>query len=383
MSLNVVIIGGVALGPKTACRLKRLMPEAKVTVVDRDSLISYGGCGIPYFVSGDVSEARELMSTSFHMVRDAEFFRLAKDVDVLTRTEAVGIDREGKTVRIKNLDTGEERDLSYNKLVLGLGSRANRLPVEGVDLDGVYTVTTLNDAIAVKDRIAAGQVGTAVVIGAGAIGLEMAEAMSDLWGVETTLIEIQDQVLPGLISPVLAGMVKEHLHEHEIEQIFLNEKVVRIEGDSAVQRVVTDRRTLDTDMVILAVGVSPNADLARSAGLAVSPRGAIQVNARLETSDPDIYAGGDCIECDHLVTGKKVYFPSGSLANRQGRIIGTNLTGKKAEFPGIVGAFILKAFDIAVAAAGLSLVQARAEGFDAFSVLVVQGDRAHFYPEWT
>lgn len=380
MSLNVVIIGAVAAGPKTACRLKRLMPDAKVTMIDRDSLVSYGGCGIPYFVSGDVSEAKELQSTTFHMVRDKHFFKQAKDVDVLTRTEATAIDRSSKEVLIRDLETGSESRLGYDKLVLAAGSSPVRLPIPGADLDGVFTVSDLTGAIKIKERIAAGKVGRAVVIGGGAIGIEMAEAMSDLWGIETALVEIQDQLLPGIVSPVISRMIQEELAEHEVSEIYLGESVLRIEGAEGVEKVITDKRELEADLVIIAAGVRPNSNLAREAGLEITPGGAIEVNSRFQTSDPDIYAGGDCIENLHLITGKKGYFPSGSLANRHGRIIGTNLAGGDEEFDGIVGSFILKAFELNAASSGLSLSRAKAEGFDAFSAFVVQGDRAHFYP---
>ena len=382
MPLKVVVIGAVALGPKVACRLKRLIPDAEVIMVDRDDLISYGGCGIPYFVSGDVSEASQLPTTSFHMVRNPEFFRKAKDVTVLNRTEALAIDRGRKLVRIRSLNTGEEQDLGYDKLVIATGSRPNRLPIPGAELGRVFTVANLHDAIAIKELLTAGRVGKAVVLGGGAIGLEMTEALTDLWGVETVLIELQDQLLPGLLNPNLARMVSHQLTARGVKDVCLSEKVVRLEGaDGVVQRVVTDKRTIETDLVIMAAGVRPNADLARVAGLEISARGAIKVNSSFQTSDPDIYAGGDCIETLHLVSGQPVYFPSGSLANRQGRIIGTNLAGASEKFDGVVGTAIIKVFDLAVAAAGLSEVRGRTAGFDPFSTFVVQGDRAHFYPE--
>ena len=204
--------------------------------------------------------------------------------------------------------------------------------------------------------------------------------MSDLWGLETALVEIQDQLLPGVIGSNLAGMVKEHLAEHDVRDVYLSEKVQRIEGRGSDLKVVTDHRSLEADLVIMAVGTEPNADLARVAGLELSPGGAIAVDSGFRTSDRDIFAGGDCIENTDLITGKKIYFPSGSLANRHGRIIGTNLAGGAEEFEGIIGSFILKVFDLGLGAAGLSLSRARDEGFDAFSAMIVQGDRAHFYP---
>jgi NADPH-dependent 2,4-dienoyl-CoA reductase/sulfur reductase-like enzyme/rhodanese-related sulfurtransferase len=379
---RVVIIGAVALGPKVACRLKRLEPGFDVLMVDMDEDISYGGCGIPYFISGDISDVKELMRTSFHMLRTPKFFEDAKGVRVKTRTEVLSIDRQAKKILVRNLETGGEEEIPYDRLVLATGSRPHRLPIQGMDLPGVTSVSNLQSALAIKERMVRGEVGKAVIIGAGAIGCEMAEALSDLWGVETTLVEIADQILPGVLDPALARMVRKHLEEHEVT-LRLGETVREIvpdeEGDHPL-RVVTSKITLEADLVIAAVGVRPNAELAQKAGLAVSPQGGIVVNRRLQTSDPDIYAGGDCIEIPHLITGKPFYFPQGSLANRQGRVIGTNLAGKHAVFNGSVGSFCVKIFDLAVASAGLTLQSALKEGFDAVQTIVIQADRAHFYP---
>jgi len=380
MSQHIVVIGAVALGPKAACRFKRLEPDSKVTMVDQSDLISYGGCGIPYFVSGDVSDASQLQSTSFHMVRDAKFFQSVKDIDVLINTGVLSIDRNNKTVRVRNVLDQQEEDLSYDQLVLATGSRPKRLPVPGADLKGVFTVSNLNEAVAIKQGLADGEVEKAVVVGAGAIGLEMAEALADLWGIETTVIEVADQILPGIVSPNMARMAQCHLEENDIA-IRLDEMVQRIEGTDRVEKVTTDKGTIDADMVIMAVGVAPNGELAKAAGLEVSASGAIMVNERMQTSDPHIFAGGDCVEVSNLLTGKPGYFPSGSLANRQGRVIGTNLAGGNAKFEGAVGTFIIKVFEMSLASAGMSLKTARAEGWDALSVFVSQFDRAHFYPE--
>ncbi len=380
MPQNIVVIGAVALGPKAACRLKRLEPDSKVVMVDKDDIISYGGCGIPYFISGDVSDPSQLQETSFHMLRDKTFFQEAKDIEVLTKTEAVKIDRQEKHVLIKNLITQEESTLPYDKLVLATGSRPRLLGIPGTDLDGVFALSNMNAAIAIKDRISSGQVEKALIIGGGFIGLEMAEALTDMWGIETTVVEITDQLLPGLISRNMAQIVKHHMEEKEVS-FLLEHRVERLEGKGKVERAVTAEKTMETDMVILAVGAEPNSNLARAAGLDISPKGAIVVNSKMQTSDPDIYAGGDCVEVTNLISGKPGYYPLGSMANRQGRIIGTNLAGGNAEFPGAVGSFVVKVFDLSVAAAGLSIEAARREGFDAASALVIQFDRAHFYPE--
>jgi NADPH-dependent 2,4-dienoyl-CoA reductase/sulfur reductase-like enzyme/rhodanese-related sulfurtransferase len=379
---KVVIIGGVALGPKAACRLKRLEPDAEVVIVDQDEYVSYGGCGIPYFISGDVNTVQDLMSTSFHMLRTPQFFQDVKDVKVRARTRAVSIDREKRSVRVLDLASGAEEELPYDHLVIATGSSPNKLPIPGIDLPGVTSVTNLHAAMAVKDRISSGKVDRAVIVGAGAIGCEMAEALGDLWGIETHLVEIADQVLPGILAPALAAIVKNHLEEKGV-RVLLGCRVAEIrqgkeEGGFEVE--LKPDETIEAQLVITATGVRPNCELARNAGLAIGSSGAIVVNRMLQTSDPRIYAGGDCIEIAHLITGKSIFFPQGSLANRQGRVIGTNIAGGAAKFEGTVGSFSMKIFDLGVASTGITPQTALKNGFDAESVLVVQADRAHFYP---
>ncbi len=379
MAENILIIGGVAAGPKAACRLQRLRPKARITIVDQDNLISYGGCGIPYYVSGDVSDEKELRSTSFHAVRDPLFFENAKGVKVLTRTRAQAIDRKGKRVSVTNLDTGQNEELAYDKLVLCTGSSPNRVPIPGSDLPGVFVIGDMHQAIAIKELIAKGKVSRTAVIGGGPIGIEMAESFGDLWGLDTTIIELMPQVLPRIVDPIFAGMLAHHLAGHGI-RIFTDEKVQAIRQDGESYLVVTDRREVPADLVVMAVGVRPRSELAREAGLLVGPLGGIVVNNRMQTSDPHIYAAGDCVETNHLVSGKRAQAPFGSLANRQGRVVADNLAGIPSIFPGVVNSFIMKAFEVSIGATGLSLEVARAEGFDADRVITAQSDRAHFFP---
>ncbi len=381
MSTKIVVVGGVAAGPKAACHLKRLQPDWEITVVDQDSLISYGGCGIPYYVCGDVSDEAELRSTSFHMVRDADFFKRAKGVDVRTRTRALAINRKEKVVQVEDLDSGEKQNLPYDKLMLATGAKPFVLPIEGVELDGVFTIANLHKAIEIKKRISKGLVTNAVVIGGGAIGVEMAEALTDLWGVNTSLVEFMPQLLPRIVDWQFAAMLKTHLLEKDVA-VYTSEGASAILGDEngKVTGVRTPERTLEADLVIMAVGVRPRSELAKEAGLTVAPWGGIVVNKCLQTSDPDIYAAGDCIASTNLVTGKETYAPLGSLANRQGRIVGDNMAGLASQFQGVVGSFIMKAFDRCIAATGITCEAARAEGFDADYALTAPSDRAHFFP---
>ena len=250
----------------------------------------------------------------------------------------------------------------------------------GEDLKGVSYVCNPDDATRIREGISKGEVGNAVIIGAGFIGLEMAEAFADMWGVETSVVEITGQIMPRLVSPALAAMGQRHMEENGIN-FYFGETVKSIEGeDGRVTRVVTDKRTLDADAVIIAAGVVPCSDIAKEAGLAVHERGGVFVDEHMRTDDPDIYAGGDCCIVKNLITDTPAFLPLGSMANRQGRVIGTNLAGGEAVFDGVVGSFVVKLFETSMAGTGLSLDSALAAGFDAVSVLLVQLDRAHFYP---
>ncbi|SLM30847.1 Nox1 [Desulfamplus magnetovallimortis] len=382
MPEKVLIIGAVALGPKVACRLRRINPEIDITVIDRDSLISYGGCGIPYYVGGDVAEIEGLYSTIAHAKRDVEFFRKVKGFNVLTRVEAIAIRRADKKVVVRRLDDDTEDEISYDKLVLATGATPMRPPFPGADLPQVHVVSNLHHASAVKSAISRGEVENAVVIGAGAIGIEMAEALTDLWGINTTIVEMADQVLPQALSRDMARIVEKKLVDSGVN-LLLSERVMAINGDkeNGVESVETANTKLPCDMVILAAGVRPNSELALEAGLATGRNRGILVNKRMQTTDPDIYAGGDCAEFTNLVNGQDCVMPLGSLANRQGRIIATNINGGNEQFPGSVGSFCIKVFDMGVAKAGLTVAQAEAAGFDPVCATVAQSDRAHFFPD--
>jgi NADPH-dependent 2,4-dienoyl-CoA reductase/sulfur reductase-like enzyme/rhodanese-related sulfurtransferase len=314
------------------------------------------------------------------MVRNEKFFKDAKGVEALTRTRALAIDRKKKVVQVEHVETGVQQTIAYDKLMLATGSRPFVLPIPGVDLDGVFTVSNLHKAIEIKKRIAAGKVARAVVIGGGAIGIEMAEALTDLWGVETTLVEFMAQLLPHIVDFPMAAMLANHLREKGVA-VHLGEGAAEILGaEGKVTGVRTSARTIEADMVIMAAGVRPRSELARDAGLQLSPMGAIVVNERMQTSDPFIYAAGDCIEVRHLVSGKKFYAPLGSLANKEGRVAGDNMAGIPSVFKGAVGSFIMKAFDVCIGATGLSLDVALTEGYDADVALTAPADRAHFFP---
>lgn len=381
MPKNVLVIGGVALGPKAACRFKRLEPESKVTLIDQGAIISYGGCGIPYFVGGDVEKVEGLRATSAGVIRTPEFFHDLRDVDVQLGTRALKINRREKTVTVEDVATGQTRDIAYDKLVIATGSTPRVPPIPGHDLENVTTVTCIEAAQAVQQRCAARSISSAVIVGAGFIGLEMAVALADQWGIKTTVIELLPQVLPAQISPNLAHMAQHDLEELGIT-VLTGEQVKELRGeDGKVRQVVTDKRVIDADEVIFSVGVSPNSEIAADAGLDCHPRGGIIVDKHMRTNDPDIYAGGDCVVVPNLITGQPAYLPMGSMANRQGRVIGTNLAGGDSTFDGVVGSWCVKLYKMSACGTGLTLRQAIQAGFDAAGVPMEQLDKAHFYPE--
>ena len=383
MARHVVIIGAVAAGPKAASRLRRLEPDTRITLVDEAEMVSFGGCGIPYYVSGEVQQLDALRATSYGAVRDPEFFRTVKGIEVLNNTRAESVDRVARTVRTRHVRTGEVRELAYDALVLATGSTPKVPPVEGRELGNVTCATRLEAASALRAACASGSIGSAVVVGGGFIGLEMAVALADMWGIRTSVVEFMDQLLPGAVSPCLGDMVRHDLAEGLVS-VFCGEKVQRLLGneEGQVARVVTDKRTLDADLVVFATGFAPNTELARSMGLEVdAATGGIVVDEALRTSDPLIYAGGDCVAVKSLITGQRACFPLGSLANRQGRVIGSNLAGGNARFAGAAGTWAVKLFKLSFCGVGLTESRARAAGFDPVCVHVEQLDRAHFYPE--
>lgn len=381
MAERILVVGGVALGPKAACRCKRLMPDAEVTLVDENVFISYGGCGIPYYVSGEIQNLDDLRSTPYHTVRDTEFFREMKGIAVRTQTRAMAIDRAARTLLVKDVVSGKEEKLPYDKLVLATGASPRVPPIEGKDLNNVLSLTRLEAAGAIRAACQEGKVSEAVIVGGGFIGLEAAVALADMWGVKVSVVEMMDQILPGVLSQPLSRMAANDCQTHKVD-VFTSEKVLRLEGENGtVSKVVTDKRELPAQLVIFAAGFIPNGQLARDAGLEMAPFGAVVVDEHMRTSDPAIYAGGDCVAIRNIITGKIGYLPLGSMANRQGRVIGTNLAGGNACFPGFVGSWAVKLFDLSFCGVGLTVDRARTEGFDAMSVSVEQLDHAHFYPE--
>ena len=382
MTKKVLIIGGVATGTKAATRIKRRNPDTEVIIIEQGAIVSYGACGLPYFISDVVHDQKELFSTPIGIPRDENFFKNVKRVAVFTNTRAQEIDRTNKMVKTVHIETGEKKEFFYDKLILALGGVSVVPPLNGVNLHNIFRLRTIEDGLAIKQYLAKGKVNQAVIVGSGLIGLEVAEALYD-WGIETSVIEMLGWVLPTVLDRDMGLILSRYLEEKGVH-IFASEKVVRFEGDEtgAVKRVITEKRGLAADLVLLAVGVKPNVDLAKKSGLTLGETGALQVNEYLQTSDPDIYAGGDCVENTHRLSGKKVYVPLGSTANKHGRIIADHITGGTSSFPGVLGTAICKVLDFNVAKTGLTEQEASAQGFEVEIVVSPGPDRPHYFPGW-
>jgi len=380
---DFVIIGGVAAGPKTAAVLARRLPETKITLFQKEKYISYGTCGLPYFASGDINSFEELTLTSYGVARTPEFFKNSKGFNVIVQAEVTAINRQAKTITVKMLETGEIIEHSYGKLVIATGANAVRPPFPVANSPRIRPFTRPDDAINFRQLAQTGQIGSAVVVGGGFIGCEVAEAAGGLWGIEVTLIEKENQLLPYVLDFEMARMVEREMHRQNIKLLTgrLVEKIeVNAEGNPVVK--IKGQDDISADYVFLCLGVKPEVTLAKACGLEIGVTGGIAVNNYLQTSDSDIYAGGDCIESENRLTGKKIYMPMGSLANRHGRVIAENLAGTKTEFPGVVGAFLVKVFDINVGSVGLSEQAAKKAGFYVDTVWASFPDKPDYYPEY-
>ncbi len=377
MSKKIVVIGGVACGPKAAARVKRLDPECQVTVIERGKDISYGACGLPFYLEGQVKDVTSLTTTPVGIPRNSGFFRAVKGVEVLTETEALAIDRKRKKVLLKNR-AGSEEELSYDKLVLATGSKPVKPPIEGIDLKGIHCLKTLEDGKAIKDGIENSKSKKAVIVGGGLIGMECVEPLVKA-GFEVHVVEKLDWVLPTLLDYEMAVPLMKHLASKGVH-IHCGEEVIRFVGDEGgrVAKVETANGVIEADLVILAIGVRPNTELAQEAGLEVTRMG-IKVDSHLRTSDPDIYAGGDCVASYNLVTGGLSYFPMGSLANKHGRIIGNNLAGFQSTFSGACGTAVCHILGFNVARTGLTEREARdGHGLGVVTALTPGPDRPHY-----
>lgn len=370
----MLVVGGVAGGASCAARLRRLDESAEIVVFDRGHFASFANCGLPYYV-GDViaDEARLLVATP-------ELFRTRFNIEVHTEEEVTAIDRRSRTISVKDLRSGATRNEAYDALVMAPGAAPIRPPLPGIELAGIFTVRTIPDSRRIREWIEESRARKTVIVGAGFIGLEMAENLVKR-GLTVTIIEATDQVMPP-IDREMAEFVSRHLSTHGVG-LHLSDPVASFSGiDGRVTSAITKSgHVLDANMVVLAIGVRPETPLARNCGLELGPRGGIKVNESMQTSDPHIWAVGDAVEVRDFVTGEPCVIPLAGPANRQGRIAAEAICGRPARFRGVQATAVCGVFGLAVASTGISEKRLILAGSSDYAAVYLHpGHHAGYYP---
>jgi NADPH-dependent 2,4-dienoyl-CoA reductase/sulfur reductase-like enzyme/rhodanese-related sulfurtransferase len=363
MKKKIIVIGGSAAGPKAACKARRMDQEAEITIIQKSKYLSMASCGYPYYIGGVFNDRNQLIGTPTGVTRDPSFFLNAKNIKAMVETEVIKIDREHKKIKAYDHANKEDIELEYDKLVIATGSDAIVPNIEGKELDGVKTLKTMEDAEYLKQITLEKKIKNAVVIGGGLIGIETAEALQ-LAGIKITIIEKMNQILPFL-DWEMAKLVENHI-KSKGSKVITGSAVKRIIGENGnvVAVETTTGEKFDCELVLIAIGVKPNIKIAQDCGLKIGTSCGIKVNHFMQTSDPDIYSAGDCVEVTNLVNYNKVLWPMGDAANLQARIVGQNITeGNCAEYEGVLMTGICKVFDFNAGSTGLSEKQAKMEGY--------------------
>ena len=369
---RIVIVGGVAGGASCAARARRLSEAARITMFERGENISFANCGMPYHIGGVIKERERLL------VQTAEAMGQRHRIEVRTRCEVVAIDREARAVEVKDLETGQVFRQEYDALVLSPGADPVRPGLEGADQEGVYTLRNLEDMDRIKAAAEAAGAASALVVGGGYIGLEMAEALRER-SLATTLVELADQVFVAADAEMVAP-IHQQLSLHGVDlRLGTSVTGIRREGAKLRARLSTGEEA-EADLIILAVGVRPEVGLARQAGLAIGALGGLAVDEQMRTSDEHIWAVGDVVEVTHVVSGEAALLPLAGPANRQGRIAADNIFGRASVYRGSQGTAICKVFDLAVGMTGLSEKQLQALGLSYEKVYVHPASHAGYYP---
>ncbi len=370
--MKTLIIGGVAGGASCAARLRRLDEKAEIVILERGEFISFANCGLPYYIGGEITEKSNLT------LQTPESFKARFNIDVRIFSEAVAIDTENKTVTARNLKTGAKYTEQYDNLVLSPGAFPIYPNIEGIDSGKVFTLRNIPDTLKIKQYINEKHPRSAVVIGGGYIGVEMAENLVNA-GLDVTIVELSDH----LIAPLdfdMAADVHRYVKSQGVKLALAN-GVVAIKERDDVLTVVLNKGKIDADMVIMSVGVRPDTAIVRDSDIETDGRGSIIVNERMQTSAPDVYAVGDAVVVKNFVTGAPSFIPLAGPANKQGRIAADNICGIPSEYKGTQGSSVLKLFDMTVATTGLNEKSAAAVGYDYDKTYTYSASHASYYPD--
>lgn len=375
---KIIVVGGSAAGPKAAARARRMDEHAKIVIYQKSPELSMASCGYPYYVGGFFDDRNALLATPTGVVRDPAFYLKAKGIDAHVNTEVVSIDRGNRSIRIRNLETGQEDTAEYDRLILATGAVPRRPPIPGIDLKGVSTLQSMQDADYLRKVRDEKKIQRAVIIGGGLIGIESTEAMH-LAGFETTIVELSDYLLPFL-DPHLSQLMEKFLRSKGVGVVTRNGVQRFLGTDGHLTGIeLADGSRMDCELAVVAIGVSPQVRLGVEAGLKTGVTGGLLINEYMQTSDENIYAAGDCVESLQRITGASVHAPFGDLANLEGRVAGENaIEGPKVCFPGTIQTGICKIFDQSAGSTGLTEKQAREAGFDIETVVNAGPDKPGF-----
>ena len=369
--MKVIIIGGVAAGMSAAAKFKRLSPNDDVIVYEKGDIVSFGACGLPYYVGGFFEDSQEMIA------RTPEQFR-ESGVEIHTKHEVIDVDFSNKKVKVKNLITDEILEENYDKLMIASGARAIIPPIKNIDLENVVTLKSMDDGNKLRELMANEEYKKVAIIGAGFIGLEAVEAAKHR-GKEVTVIQLQDRVLQEVFDKDITDLLEEELRDKGIN-LLLSETVVELIGEGKVSKVKTDKREIDADIVILATGVKPNTDFLKSDEIKMLRNGAIVVDSYGRTSVEDVYSAGDCATINNLITGKESYVPLATGANKLGRIVGENLAGQNNSFQGSMSSSCIKVMDMEAARTGLSEKEVLNLGFNYKTKFITDMNQTSYYP---
>ena len=377
---RIVVIGGVAAGTSAASKAKRIDPEADVKIIQEESIVSYGACGIPYVIEGIINNFEELIE------RPPDIFKSKYGIDIIVNTRAYKIDRFRKQVYTTDLQNRNETIFDYDSLVVATGARAVVPNIKGVNQKGVFFIRNYSDGVKINDSTRTRDVHSSIIAGAGLIGLEMVEAFkkrghTGRGDMDVTVVEMADHILPSLLDKNMAKIVERELEANGVK-IILGERVEEILGrDGQIKGIMTSaKRDIDSDFIVLGTGVRPNSEIARDAGVELGYANAIKVDEYMRTNIPDIFAAGDCATARNYITNKDTYIPLGTTANKQGRVAGENVAGGNARFRGIAGSAITKVFDLFIGKTGLTSEEGIRNGFDPVEEVIESITRAGYYP---
>ena len=369
--MKIVIIGGIAAGMSAAAKARRVSKDAEIIVYEMGDIISFGACGLPYYVGDFFSDPEYMIARTVEQMRTA-------GVDVQTSHEVLSVSESTKTLEVKNLKSGEVFTQSYDKLMVATGANVIKPPFKNADLPNIFTLTKMQDGKKVKEIAMREEVKDVTVIGAGFIGIEVVEAMKHL-GKHVRLIQRSSHVFHRMFDERITDLMQEELLAHGVELV-LNEGVEGFEQEGIALSVKTNKNTYHTDLVIIATGFKPNTAFLKDTSIECLGNGAIIVNKKAETNVADIYAAGDCATVPHMISGEDVYIPLATGANKLGRVAGVNMAGGKAVYPGSLGSACVKVMEYEAAKTGLDEAGAEALGIHCNTVFIKDKNQTHYYP---